>query len=632
MSIDNDRIEQLKRKLYSRTEATDVHPRSVVEGHDTPVENSWGNDVSLHIPDVGNQHSVHPILKKVFAVALLFFVIACGAVLYILFGKGTGISSENVDISVVGPSSTSSGEEINLGLSIKNNNSTDLESVTFTTTYPEGAREKQDSNTPLTRTIDSIQVIKKGEILNKTLKFVLFGDKGLTKTVSFKMEYKIKGSNATFVKEKLYDIAIGSSPVIVSVSGPTEINNAQDLEFTVSVTSNSTAVLSNVLVQAEYPYGYTYADSSLKPSSGNNIWNIGDLKNGDKKTFTIRGQLVAQNNEERTFRFLVGTNNDGDTKGPVDVVLGTMMPTLVVKKSFVDVGMAINGSTNDVVPVSAGTGVSANITTQNTLSDRLSNVSITATLSGDVFDKQSVGAQQGGFYQSAQNQVIWTSANTSGLLALDPGESQSVGFSFNSLSLPPRTKNPELTLKTVVSGSRSTDSGGTEQVNATITRKVRLSSTPQLTAQALRVGTFSGSGPFPPKSEVSSTYTVHLAISNTYNDLSNVSVTTVLPQNVEWTNRFSPSAENISYDSNSRKVTWNPNTVSAGSGYTISARQVDFEVRIVPSASQIGSEARLTNDFLLTGDDVFSTAKVKATAVGLTTRAYDTAGSGVVTP
>ncbi len=51
------------------------------------------------------------------------------------------ISSNNLTIDVVAPTSISSGEERSIGLSIVNGNRTDLEGATLFITYPEGAEK-----------------------------------------------------------------------------------------------------------------------------------------------------------------------------------------------------------------------------------------------------------------------------------------------------------------------------------------------------------------------------------------------------------------------------------------------------------------------------------------------------------
>jgi hypothetical protein len=58
---------------------------------------------------------------------------------------------------------------------------------------------------------------------------------------------------------------------------------------------------------------FTYKDSNIKPLRDNSVWNVGDLKDGDKKTLSVTGVLVGQNLEDRTFNISAGTPKPGET-------------------------------------------------------------------------------------------------------------------------------------------------------------------------------------------------------------------------------------------------------------------------------------------------------------------------------
>ena len=61
------------------------------------------------------------------------------------------ISSNNLDVKIVGPSSVSSGEELDMGLTIVNGNRTDLEDVVMFIDYPDGSSTVGPNNKTLTR-------------------------------------------------------------------------------------------------------------------------------------------------------------------------------------------------------------------------------------------------------------------------------------------------------------------------------------------------------------------------------------------------------------------------------------------------------------------------------------------------
>lgn len=602
MTIEDDRIEQLKRKLYSRGGFTPRTERFKISSEQQNVQDNWGDTSGLHLENT-NTGSTHPFLKKLFLGAVLFFLGAVGIALYMFFGGANQVSSANVDILLVGPATVASGEQIDLGVSLVNKNSTQLQDVVLTVEYPEGARLNENDTTPLQRTEEQLGIINRASVRDSALKFFLFGDKDAVKTLRFKIEYTVTGSNARFTKEKTYDFIIGSSPLLVNVTAPQEINSGQTFEVQVTVNSNSTALLQGVLVRAEYPYGFSYIDSSIKPESDKQTWNIGDLKNGEKKVFTVKGKIVAQDNEERTFRFMTGTRMEN---GQIETVLGTAMPTLLVRKPFFDTRFTLAGDSSEIVSVNPQSSVEGSLVFTNTLPDSLSNVSIEVKMDGAVLNKAGVRVVDGGFYQSNQNAIVWDRNSQSKLQLIRPGESVNVGFSLQDFVIAPTTKNPEVTFDVTVKGVRSLVGGGVDNVTSVFTKTLRFMTNLSLSARTLRSGPLSNIGPVPPQRDVASTYTVEWTLSNTNNDVGNTQVTTTLPVYVDWTGVVSPTTENISYNPETRMVTWNAGTVPARTGYSLSPKRVFFQVKLNPSISQVGIAPALTNEITTRANDTFA--------------------------
>ncbi|MCX6703261.1 MAG: hypothetical protein NTV02_01040 [Candidatus Zambryskibacteria bacterium] len=601
MNMENDKIEQLKRKLYSRGGFTPKTSRFQMSREDSNVKDNWEGNTELHLN--AESGGTHPFLKKFLIGAVLFFVVALGLAAYVFTGGMNEVSSANVDIGILGPASVASGEQVDLGISIVNKNSTRLENVVLSIEYPEGTKQNENDAEPLKRTSENMGQIDKGSVRDSTAKFILFGDKGVVKTLTFKIEYTVTGSNARFTKEKKYDVMIGSSPLLVNVSAPQEINSGQLFGLQVTVTSNSGALLKDVLVKVEYPYGFTYVDSSLEPERDKQTWNIGDLKNGEKKVFTVQGKIVAQDNEERTFRFVVGTLALG---GEVDTVLGTAMPTLLVRKPFFNADFVLAGESSEIVSVSPRSRISGAITITNSLADALSNVSVEVKMSGSALNKTGVRVNDGGFYQSNQNTIVWDRNSRQNLEIIRPGEKVGVNFDLDNFIVSNTDKNPEVSFDVTLKGVRALSGGGVDNVTSTFTKKLRFLTGLSLGAKTLRSGVISNIGPVPPQREVSSTYTVEWTLSNTNNDAGNTQVTTVLPVYVEWTGAVSPTTESISYNPDTRTVTWNAGTIPARAGYSTSPKKVFFQVKLNPSASQVGIAPALTGTISTFAKDMFA--------------------------
>ncbi|MCX6702092.1 MAG: hypothetical protein NTX96_02790 [Candidatus Zambryskibacteria bacterium] len=601
MEFEKSSIERLKRTLYSRNEnIVPKEKRTPVSERKTDVSTDWGTTPSFNILDNDMPKRNNSFFNKFLIGSFIFFFIALAIATFIFFGGMNMISSNNLDIKIVAPSSVSSGEELVIGLSIINGNRTDLEQVALFIDYPEGALSVLE-NKPLSREKIDLSTIPSGGSKDHTVRIILSGEKEAIKSFNFRIEYKVKGSNAVFSKEKPYDVIISSSPIILDVSYPKEINSGQEITLSIGVVSNSSVVMKNSLIKVEYPYGFTYKDSNIKPLQNNSIWNIGDLKNGDKKILTITGILVGQNLEDRTFNISAGTQKPGAI-ADFDVALATNVATIGIRKSFFDLNII-----SDSVAV-MGRLVPITIKWQNILPDKILNTRIVATISGNIFDRSTVRVNDGGFYRSTDDTIFWDKNSTGDLLSISPGDSGEVSFSISSLpnSIQTRSiKNPHIDINIKSTGDRSGTETGAVSSDENIT--IKFPSILTFTTRTFRtIGPFSNTGPIPPRADKESTYTITWTLTNTNNDLKDTMVTAVLPPGVDWKNETSPLGERLSFNSETRALSWEVGNVSLGTGFTYSPKEVSFKVGITPSISQIGSVPDLLSSLNVVATDTYT--------------------------
>src|SRR3989344_2244831 len=257
---DKSRIEGLNDTLYSRTRYKDPLDKRtpVKELESKVVEEKWQtpelNEMLTHERVV---MKASPFMKKIFAFAMLFFIVTILVAGFVFMGGSTFISSRNVDINVLGPTTVSAGEVLELGVTVSNTNNADLELANLSIQYPQGSRNPDNTTESLTYTKVDLGGIKAGAEAIENIRSALFGSSGEIKEIKFSFEYKVKGSNATFYKEKVYELTIGNSPITLSVDSPGTVISGEGFTTQVSVTLNATDVMKNVVLKAEYPYGYS---------------------------------------------------------------------------------------------------------------------------------------------------------------------------------------------------------------------------------------------------------------------------------------------------------------------------------------------------------------------------------------
>ncbi|HEY0221019.1 MAG TPA: hypothetical protein VGC58_02225 [Candidatus Paceibacterota bacterium] len=615
------RLERLEKALYSRNEnLVPKDERSTIEERNLGVQTSWGENKSFEFdPTTALNKNKMSFFSKFLIGSLLFFTISLGIALFIFFGGVNLISSNNLDVKIIAPSSISSGEELPIGLSIINGNRADLEEVFLFVDYPEGAQSIGDGEV-LSHDKISLGVIKNGASTEYSLRNLLFGEKDSIKTFIFRIEYRVKGSNATFSKEKTYDVSIGSSPLLFKIDYPKEINSGQEVKISIDITSNSSVVLKNSLVKIEYPYGFTYKTSNIKPVRDNSIWNVGDLKNGDKKNLVVTGVLVGQNEEDKTFRISSGIQST-DTSKDFDTNLVEEDITVGIRKSFFD--LRVNTLNPGAVPIGQFSAVV--IKWQNTLPEKIINAKIQAKISGNIIDRSHVSVGDGGFYESSNSLVFWDKNNNSKFTQLLPGDGGQVSLSVISISDPVevrKVKNPHMDVHVVMTGNKSGEDSSTISSEADFV--IKLLSNLTLTSKSYRsIGSFSNGGPIPPKADTETTYTVTWTVTNTTNDLTGVFVRGKLPVGVTWKGEVSPLSEKINYDPDTRVITWNIGNVSYGTGFTNSPREVSFKLGITPSINQVGFTPSLVTETRATATDTWTTTNIDITALPVTTEYAD---------
>jgi hypothetical protein len=451
----------------------------------------------------------------------------------------------------------------------------------------------------------------------------LFGEENSKKNIKIKVEYRVANSNALFYKEKDYEVLMSSSPISITINSFKEVTSGQEFEVVAMMTSNSQTVLKNLILKGVYPVGFTYLSSDMKPVGDNMTWKIGDLPPKSKKTITIKGKLEGQNDENRIFRFMVGAASAKNDKTiGTQYIAGTQ--EITIQKPFISVGVSLDGDDlNQEYTGQFNNPIQAEVSWFNNLDTAVIDGEIHVKLSGSAFDKVAVSPQQG-FYQSANNEIIWNKITTKELSSIGAGESGRVSFSITPKDLSSGGKsiiNPDMSISVSVKGTRVSESNVPEAIVSSATRHIKVASNTTLSGEIVRsTGPFTNTGPIPPRAEQQTTYTVNWVVYNTSSNISNAVVIATLPPYVKWAGKTSPTSEDIKYNSVNGQITWNIGSVGAYAGSGASKKGVSFQIILEPSVTQIGQSLQLINDAVLTAVDGFTGASLKSTQSGQGTR------------
>lgn len=611
-------LERLESSLYRKDGPPVSEKRSFLHPHDPPVKEEWMHEEESEAP----LRTMMSLTVKIFIAALVFFVIASGISLFIFFGGGNVISTKNVDITITGPVAAEAGKEFSFQILVENKNNADLEFADLIVEYPEGAEIKGNREQDLLRTRTALGTVPKGHVLEKLVGTTLFGQEGDEKEIKATLEYRIAGSNAIFVSEKKYSVFISSSPLSLSIEGTREIVSGQEFELAVKLVSNSSDIAKGLLLAVDYPFGFSFIEATPEPVDGNNVWKIGDLPPSSSRVIRIRGVIEGQDGDEKIFKIEGGTGNALDNRS-IKVLFASSLESVRVVRPSLGVTFILNGQALSEFIIFPGKVSNAEIAWVNNTPTRIVDAKFEVSLMGEGLNRQSVSVREG-FYRSTDSTVVWDKSTNPELASLEPGARGSLDFTFSSLPVSRQSsllRNPEIDMKTSVFGERLAEIGGRSSVENSFSRAIKVNSELGMTARGLfYAGPFTNTGTLPPHAEEETSYTILWTVVNSSNTVRGGEVVATMPSYVRWVGAVSPQGETVLFNATNRTVRWKLGDIEPGIGITSPAREVAFQIALLPSVSQIGEAPLLIGEARLQGTDGWTGARLFASGKAIDTR------------
>lgn len=606
------KIEELKNKIYSKTETLKKKARTHIHEDVKDVPSAWKDEEGPTATPKKKKRNLlqSSMFRKLFFGALTFFVLSIGFGVYMFFGGSNTVSADNIDITVLGNAFANGGEELPLQIQITNRNNVPLEYTDLLIEYQRGAGLGEDIH----RERIGVGTISAGAVIKQLLNVTLFGQQGTTRDIAITLEYRVPGSNAIFVKQKAYTVNISSAPVSLLVTGPENSGSNQNLSFTIRTNLNTPEPVENMMVVVEYPRGFDFKSATPAPTYGDNIWVLGDLAPGNEKEIKIDGVIVAQPTEQRAFNVYVGQQKDVNER-EMGVQFNSQSYVVAIQKPLLDTKITVNGNDAAEVVVGAPANIQGKIEWRNTTGQRLTDVEIVAELEGPLINFSSVTTA--GFFESATNKIIWNRQNLPAFADIKPGQSGTLVFGFQTLP-PTNGSSSAINLSMKVRDP--------EHVNSFLDIKnfdrqvLRVATNLQMVGHALyHSGVFQNTGPLPPTPGQPTTYTISWSLANSLNDISGAEVRAKLPIYVDYVGSTSPGSESVTYNQTTKEIVWNIGTIKKGTGSNLPPKTLQFQVRLNPSATQIGTSPFLVQNITYKGTDVASNALLTGNIPNITT-------------
>jgi len=616
------RLQDLRQKLYSkqsdiesRKPDTDTYdPRTkddqTLEGGTTSKDKQEGKDWVI---ETGTTQKQKTLMLLVVTILTGLLILGGGAyVLYRLLKKDYKQSQVQLKIEV--PPAVNLNEDVTITIPYANNNPVGLKDVHLTLQTPptfliSNSSPQSDSTSKSTVewNLGDLAPQKSGTLEVKGR----FNGRE-EDSVSFKsiLIYTPSNFSSRFQNEASVSTRVIGVPLSLFIDSTRTVASGYAISYQIKVRNNGSEPFQELRVNMEYPAGFSLVNSSVPLVGDNkNIWSIPTILSNEEKVLTIEGKMEGQVGDQKYLTVRIGKEESDGFKEYIkkEAVTEVTEPPILISQEVVN-GQTVAHKNDDL---------SFKINYTNKSDRAIGQAIVKVKLDGTIFDLKNVMAEDGGWYDSNNKELVWQGGKVPSLALLEPGASGKLGFRIKIANYIPFTleKKSNFSGQTTVSiesPEMPTPIGGNKVLIGN-TIELKLSSAVSLQSSVYYSdGTLPNSGPLPPVVGKKTTYTVHWTVTNAFNDLRGIEVKTVLPYGVDWTNKVFPSKSGVEYNERTKEVTWNLERIPAGAGIDKPASSLVFQVALTPTDNDAGKILELIGETNLKGTDTFSQETINA--------------------
>lgn len=523
---------------------------------------------------------MHSSKWAVIAGALAVVVLAAiGAVIWL-----QSRSAQGVDIEIKAPAEINVGVPFDIQVDISNTSDSIFENVRVDLSLPEGMvfLGEKEGVSILYKNIGSLG---SGSLAREIFSAVAVSGENSVKKIEASITYSPSTLGAEFEKRTSTEVNVGEAGVFLDVAAPAKVFSGENFDIKISYRNVSEYEYEELRLIAEYPPVFNFKSSSLAPDEDNNVWKIGGLRKKSDNTFSIRGNLTGP--DDALFDVVVkmeGRFRDKwyeIAKKSASIAIATSPLSL---KIFVNEIQDYTAKADDFLHYT--------LVYRNNTDTALRDILIRTQLIGEMFDFDTL--ETNGAFRSLDNTILWNVSNTPDLGVLAAGASGSVDFKIRTKKNYPiirlGDKNFVLKVKAEIESSTVPLFVEAEKTLGIAVLETKVRGDTQIDAQAFFRDASSGiinEGPFPPRLNQATQYTVHWKIKNYATDIENVEVSAFLGPNVRFTGvaKTNIGTSTPVYNEATQKIVWRIDHLPAGRGVINAPAEAIFQIEAIPSSS-----------------------------------------------
>jgi hypothetical protein len=523
------------------------------------------------------------MFKKLLIIFLIILFLGVGLAGLWYYQKNY-YSKEILKIEILGPEYAQAGEEIEYLVRYKNNGNVVLENPELIFEYSRHSILQDNEELRWTKKVDDIYP---GEEKSVKFRARLLGKENETVTAQSWLSYQPKNLKARYESKTTFSTQIKFVPLTFEFDLPSKIETGQELQFSLNYFSNFDCELSDLRIKTNYPDGFLFKDSSPQALEKTE-WEIPSIFQASGGRIKISGEIKGEVGEQKVFRGELGIYKEGEI-----IVLKEVAQSIQIIEPALYISQMVNNSPDYIA--NPGDLLHYEIFFKNIGKTSFQKKFLLVKLDGEIFDLETLRSDKGES-GPGDNSIIFDWKNVPKLSFLDAGEEGKVEFwikvkeeNFNQ-----EIKNPILRNEVLISEAE-------KEFEIKVNSKLIV-----LQKAYFQEEFFGNSGPLPPRVGETTTYTILWQLENYWNDLSNIKVKAVLPDNVKPTGKIFPEDGKFTFDPASREAIWNIGDVAAYQGTGKVPLTLGFQISLTPNLDQKGKTASLIKETEAIGQDKFT--------------------------
>ncbi|MDP3052973.1 MAG: hypothetical protein Q8N22_03455 [bacterium] len=554
------------------------------------------------------------------------FWLAVIVLILILIGSGFFIyqyfQSRGLSLNIEAQTEVNIGVPFNLTVNFSNQSRSVLNNAKLNLNLPDGvvilgAAEEQRI---ISKDLGDIGI---GSLSSQSFQLLVVKDSNTLKRLTASISYGTSGiGQARFEQHRDFDLAVKEPGVSLNLTPPIQILSGGKFDINIDYQNISQENFSGLEIQVDYPASFSFVSADIKPDGNNNIWKLKDLAPNSKGSIVISGQLIGPANSFFNFDVKLSQNIFGH-----QYVINEKSASLTILSSPLELIFSLNNQENYISQL--GDQLNYTLSYQNNSGVGLADAVIKAKLVGDLFNFSTLKTNAN--FNSITNTLTWNASNLTGLKVLPVGDSGSVSFQINVKNQFPirrlSDKNYSLKVEAEIDSPTVSPDLAVAQTTGLANLETKVAGAIGIQAKAYFRDAASGllnSGPWPPKVNQATRYTIHWLITNYATDVSKVEVRAFLESGVRFTGQVKGNTDSLpTYNDRTQEVVWTINKISATKGVISQPLEAIFQIEAVPNINQVQNYQPLIQETSITASDDFTGKTLQSQAAAITTALPD---------